>query len=204
MFSDEMKKVLKRETENSCVTYFEKEGGGVYPYTILPMESFASPEYFSAIKNGLNYMLKGEIKNSDAIMGIEAKAYLVTTLLSVENKIPHIAVRKRDYKTKDQIVIEQKKAYKGGQNLYCVGLNKLRELDRNNILIVEDMISSGGTLLTTLSELEKEGFNISGIGTVYERGDGVERIRDNGYDAKGLMRLDMENGKPIVSRFYGD
>ncbi|UCG95515.1 MAG: phosphoribosyltransferase [archaeon] len=214
MIPDSIKEVLRRETENSPVTEFEGDEGGKYPYTILPMESFALPEYFSAIREGLKIMLKDEIEKADAILSIEAKAYLITTSLAEEFNLPHIAVRKRDYRIKDQVVIKRekkkhRKAYAGSENLYCVGLNKLKELNLKRILIVEDMISGGGTLLGTIKAIEDEGFEIAGIGTVYERGDGVKKINKAGYEAKGLMRLEIEgdkreNWRPVVTGFYGD
>ncbi len=201
MIPDSIKKILKEETEKSLVTEFEREGGGKYPYAILPLESFATPEYFHAVREGLKYMLKDEIARADAILSIEAKAYLVTPSLAEELNLPHIAVRKRNYNVK-QLVINQKKAYRGGQKLYCVGINRLEK--GASILIVDDMISSGWTVLGTVEALEKEDFKIAGIGSVYERGDGIENIRKAGYNVKGLMRLEIKNKKPFVSRFYGD
>lgn len=70
-------------------------------------------------------------------------------------------------------------------------------------LIIEDMISSGGTLVAAIKALKV--YEIAGIGSVYERGDGMERIKkETGQKAKGLMRLEIKNGRPLAPRFWGD
>lgn len=197
MIPEDVKEVLKRDTEKSKVTEFESDSGH-YTYAILPLESRASPEYFDALIEGLKCMMDDEIKKANVILGIEAKAFVFTPLLARELGMDWVAVRKRDYRT-EQIVIDQKKAYRGATKLYCVGLER-----GDRPLIVEDMISSGGTVLATVEALKRKNFEIAGIGTVYERGDGIKKIKEAGYDAKGLMRLEMENGRPVISRFYGD
>lgn len=197
MIPENVKEVLKRETEESKVTKFESDSGP-YTYAILPLESRASPEYLDALMEGLKCMMRDEIKRANVILGIEAKAFVFTPLLARELGMDWVAVRKRDYRT-EQIIIDQKKAYKGATKLYCVGL------ERGDIpLIVEDMVSSGGTVVATVEALERKNFEIAGIGTVYERGDGIKKIKEAGYDAKGLMRLEIKNNRPFVSRFYGD
>jgi len=198
MIPNSIKEILKRDTEKSKVTEFENDEGGSYPYVILPLESRASPEYFEAVVEGLKYMMEDEIERANVVLGIEAKAFVVTPLLAKELGLDWVAIRKRDYRM-EQLVIEQNKAYKGATKLYCVGLEK-----GDKPLIVEDMISSGGTLTATLEVLKKKNFEVAGIGSVYERGDGIKRIKEAGYNAKGLMRLEIKNGKPHVPRFYGD
>ncbi len=80
--------------------------------------------------------------------------------------------------------------------MYCIGLKK-----DDRPLIVDDIISSGGTQITTVKALEKHDYDIVGIGTVYERGNGIENVkRETGHTVKGLARLEMIDKRLFVPR----
>ena len=162
-----------------------------------------------AVVEGMTWMLKDEIKKATVIVLTEAKGFLLTPLIEATG-LDVALIRKRDYKKPDQIIIEQSKAYKekGAKKfLYCVGLKK-----GDKPLIIDDIVSSGGTTISIIKELEEHGFDIVGVGSVYERGDGVEKVKkETGYDFKALVRFELIDKKlhsgeivkrPIVSRFF--
>lgn len=170
-----------------------EDGKSTYPYVILPFESRMTPRFVQAVVKGMTVMLKNELKEATTILLPEAKGFLLS-VLSGATGLDITLVRKRNYRIPGQIVIEQKKVYKDkeGKNLmYCVGLKK-----DDRPLIVDDIISSGGTQITTVKALEKHGYEIVGIGTVYERGNGIENIRrETGHTVKSLTRLEVIDKK---------
>lgn len=215
---DWWKKVIKEETENCRITYFPTEdGSGCYPYVILPTECLMTPRYREAVKIGMLGMLHEELNKADTILLPEAKGFPLTYIFENGeeiNKVNIVFIRKRDYRLSDQVVIEQKKAYKSSEDnhMYIV-----RSDGRNNglkgnekVVIAETIISSGNTICSLINALrEQTDCKIVGIGSIYERGDGIERIRDKtGYEAKGLARLEVieENGivRPLIPYFYDE
>ncbi len=194
------KQIIKRETERCRVTTFPTEDGkSTYPYVILPYESRMTAEFQEAVITGVTDMLKEELKATNSILLPEAKAFLLSPVAREARK-DLVLVRKRDYRLPDQIVVQQEKAYKGRSLMYCVGLEK-----GDYPLILDDIVSSGGTEIAMIQALEAAGFRVAGVGTVYERGEGREVVKkQTGHDVKSLVRLELVNDKPVVPRFYGE
>jgi len=60
----------------------------------------------------------------------------------------------------------------------------------DEILLLEDVVTSGESLLETIAELEKEGLKIARIITVVDREQGgMERLRKAGYRAEALVSM---------------
>lgn len=195
---EEIKKILKEETEGAPTTTFYTDEGKPYRYVILPFESRMSPEFIEACVSGIEKLMKDEIKRSTCILAIESKGFIITPLLSLKHKIDWVALRKRDYRRKGQIVVQQKKAFKGGTTLFSVGLSK-----RDRVLIVEDIFSSGGTVINTVKVLKRKGIKITGICAVYTRGNGLEEIRrETGIRAKALAKIELIRNKPRITEFF--
>lgn len=194
--NESWQKIIKEETEKCEMTTFSTPNGEKYFYAILPFDSRISSNFQRAVVEGLSLILEKEINNSDAILAIEAKGFIPATWMAQKYKKDLIVIRKRDYKIPSQIKIEQTKAY-GKDVLYCVGLKKNLKLT-----IIEDMISSGGTIIGVADALKNYGCKLEGIGSVYDRGDGIKQIESAGYKAKGLTRLEIIDNKPVITRFY--
>lgn len=175
-------KIIEKEIKKSKTTYFSL-GKKRYPYLILPFESRITPIFQKAVLTGLSKILKNELKKATAILTIEAKGFFPAAWLAEKYKKDLIIVRKRDYKIKGQIRIIQKKAYGKGK-LFCLGLKK-----KDKILIVEDIISSGGTLINLIKTIKNK-CQIIGVASVYERGNGKEKIeKETGFKVKTLLRI---------------
>ncbi|MDI6826432.1 MAG: phosphoribosyltransferase family protein [Candidatus Aenigmarchaeota archaeon] len=193
-------KIIKEEIEKcEMTTFLTEDGKGTYPYVILPFDGRIKPKFMKAVIKGMTLMLKDEIKRATTILLPEAKGFLLTPLIETTG-LDLALVRKRNYRTPNQIIIKQTKAYKEGENLmYCIGLKK-----GDVPLIVDDIISSGGTQISIINALKKHGFDIAGVGSVFERENGVENIKkETGYDAKVLARLEIINNKPVISKIFG-
>ncbi len=192
-------RIIKQETEKAKMTIFPTEDGkGTYPYVILPFDGRIKPIFLKAVIQGMTIMLKDELKEATTIVLPEAKGFLLTPLFE-NTGLDITLIRKRDYRIANQIVVEQRKAYRDNEikNLmYCIGLKK-----DDKPLIIDDMISSGGTQITTIKALERHDYDIVGIGTVYERGNGIENVKkETGHTVKGLVRLEIRDNRPFVPR----
>ena len=63
--------------------------------------------------------------------------------------------------------------------LFLNGINK-----GDRVIVVDDVISTGGTLLAALESLKVAGATVVDVVVVVRRGDGVERLRAEGYPSR--------------------
>ena len=54
------------------------------------------------------------------------------------------------------------------------------------------MISTGGTLLATLESLKIAGATVVDVVIVVQRGDGVERLKSEGYAVKTMVQVEVD------------
>jgi adenine/guanine phosphoribosyltransferase-like PRPP-binding protein len=189
-------RTIREETEKCKVTTLGDKGKK-YLYGILPLESRFDPRYLDAVTRGLTLMLNDELARANVIVGIEAKGFVITPLLANQCKKDWVAIRKRDYKTSNQVVFIHKTPYGKKEKLFCVGLKK-----GDKVLLVDDIISGGGTITSVVNGL-KNNYELVGVGTLYDRGNGRKIIKkETGISPKSLATIDVANGKVKVLRFY--
>lgn len=125
------------------------------------------------LKNLANYLLDMlPLDNFDVICGVPYAALPMATAMSLESYIPLIIKRKeaKEYGTKKLI----EGIYKSGQN--C--------------LLVEDVITSGKSLVETIAEVENEGLKVSDIVVVLDRQQGgKELLQEKGYNVHTLFNI---------------
>lgn len=125
------------------------------------------------LKNLVNHLLKMlPLDNFDLLCGVPYAALPMATTMSLESDIPLIIKRKeaKSYGTKKLI----EGIYKKGQN--C--------------LLVEDIITSGKSLLETIDEVENEGLKVSDIVVVLDREQGgKELLEKKGYRVHSLFTI---------------
>ncbi|HUS74996.1 MAG TPA: phosphoribosyltransferase family protein, partial [Methanothrix sp.] len=68
----------------------------------------------------------------------------------------------------------------------------------DRVIVVDDVISTGGTLLATLQSLKVAGAIVKDVVIVVRRGDGVERLRAEGHQVKTMV--DVEVGESRVTK----
>ncbi|WP_185877467.1 orotate phosphoribosyltransferase [Blattabacterium cuenoti] len=120
----------------------------------------------------LSKLLLESVPSSDfeLICGVPYAALPIATALSLKTNIPLIIKRKENKGYGTKKIIEG--IYKKGQN--C--------------LLIEDVITSGDSLLKTIEDLEKEGLIIKNIISVFDREQGgTNNIKKKGYKIQSLF-----------------
>jgi len=130
----------------------------------------------------------------DKIVTIEAMGIHIGTALSLKTGIPMVIIRKRMYGLPGEIAVHQATGYSKGE-LYLNGIHK-----GDKVLIVDDVISTGGTMRATIEALKIAGAEIKDIFVVFSRGNGVEELMKMGYNARALIDVDVSEGKVIIKR----
>ena len=89
----------------------------------------------------------------------------------------------------NEVEISQVTGYSRSQ-LYLNGINR-----GDRVIVVDDVISTGGTLQATLDSLELAGAEVMDTVIVVERGNGAELLRSKGYNLKTMVRVKVEGGR---------
>jgi adenine phosphoribosyltransferase len=165
---------------------------GDYHYFIHPI-SDGVPQLEPALLEEITSHIMGMVSQDfDKILAIEAMGIPLATALSIKTGVPFSIIRKRPYELEGEVKLSQETGYSKGE-LY---VNNVMKGDR--VLIVDDVVSTGGTLVALINALEGIGAVIVDTIVIIERGDGVSRLKDEGIDVKTLVRIDVtEKGVSI-------
>ncbi len=129
----------------------------------------------------------------DVIVAPEAMGIPLAVPLSLELGIPYTVVRKRRYGLPGELEIKQLTGY-SQKEMY---INDIRRGDR--VLLVDDVMSTGGTIKAIAQGLLKIGAEIVDIIVVVEKGDRKAEIeKELGIRIKTLVKVVVLDGKLVT------
>ena len=131
----------------------------------------------------------------DKIVTIEAMGIPLASTLSLKMNIPFVIIRKRSYGLSEEIDIEQITGYSKSK-LYINGLEK-----GDRIVIVDDVLSTGGTLSAIISALKKSGVVIKAIIIAVNKGNALKKITEK-FKIKIdiLVNIDVVDEKVVIKK----
>jgi len=162
---------------------------GSYNYFIHPITDGVPeirPELIREVTANIVRIANLEV---DKIVTVEAMGIPIGIALSIICDIPLVIIRKRKYGLPGEIEISQKTGYSRSQ-LFLNGINK-----GDRVIVVDDVISTGGTLLATLESLKVAGAIVKDVVIVVQRGDGVQRLRSEGYAIKTMVQVEVDESR---------
>ncbi|MDR2465739.1 MAG: adenine phosphoribosyltransferase [Streptococcaceae bacterium] len=121
----------------------------------------------------------------DMVVGPEARGFIVGCPVAVELGIGFAPVRKPGKLPREVIEAEYEKEY--GVDTLTMHRDSIKKGDR--VLIVDDLLATGGTVLATIEMIESLGGIVAGCAFLIELDDlkGREKIRD--YEIEVLMHF---------------
>ena len=130
----------------------------------------------------------------DAIIGIEAMGLPLCAPLSLAVNKPLIVVRKRSYGLEGEVKIDQSTGYSKGE-MY---INDIKDGER--IFIMEDVISTGGTMRAVLKGLSDTKAVVSVVMTVVEKDEGMNQLKSEfpSINFESLVNLHMDGAKVVL------
>jgi len=164
---------------------------GEYNYFIHPITDGVPEVRPELIREITGHIVRIADLEVDKIVTVEAMGIPIGIGLSIICDIPLVIIRKRKYGLPGEIEISQVTGYSRSQ-LFLNGINK-----GDRVIVVDDVISTGGTLLAVLKSLEVAGAIVKDVVVVVKRGEGVERLRKEGYAVKTMV--DVEVGESRVT-----
>ena len=170
---------------------------GDYSYVVHPITDGVpeiKPELLNEVVDDLQNRIKkcGKI---DKIVTIEAMGIPLATALSSKMNIPFAIIRKRSYGLPGEYEIEQKTGY-SKSNLYINGLEK-----GNKIVIVDDVLSTGGTLKAIIIALKKIGVINKGIFIAINKGNVAKKLMDDfKINIESIANIEVIGDKVIIKK----
>ena len=168
---------------------------GDYPYFIHPVTDGVprmDPEVLRAITELV--VERVDWSQVDVLLGIEAMGLPLAAPLSMATGVPLVVARKRSYGLEGEVKIDQTTGYSKG----AMYLNDLNPGER--VAILEDVLSTGGTLQAVIEGVRRAEAMVTDIITVVEKGDGLERLQAAHPDVRiqSLVRLEMDGAKVVL------
>ena len=168
---------------------------GDYSYVVHPITD-GVPEIKPELLNEVIEEMRKRISKCgefDKIVTIEAMGIPLASALSLILKIPFVIIRKRSYGLSREVNVEQTTGYSKSK-LYINGLE-----NGDKIIIVDDVLSTGGTLLAVISTLKKLGVIIKGIFIVVDKGNVAKKLMEK-YKIKIdiLAYIDVVDEKVVI------
>ena len=182
--------VLKQSLINAPIIW-----KGDYPYFIHPITDGVprlEPDVLKAIIE-LSVPLI-DWQSVDMILGIEAMGLPLMAPLSMRTGIPMVIARKRQYGLEGEIEINQETGYSKGS----IFLNDIKRGE--NLVIIDDVLSTGGTIRSVIEGVKKTGAVIQNIVVVVEKGPGMATLQKDYPEIRfdSLVKLEMDGEKVVI------
>jgi adenine phosphoribosyltransferase len=162
---------------------------GSYNYFIHPISDGVPEVRPELIREVTGHIVRIADLDVDKIVTIEAMGIPIGIGLSMMCDIPLVIIRKRKYGLPGEIEVSQVTGYSKSQ-LFLNGINK-----GDRVIVVDDVISTGGTLLATLESLKVAGATVKDVVAVIQRGDGVSRLASKGYEVKTMVQVEVDENR---------
>lgn len=157
-----------------------------YKYIILPLDFESDPDELRILAEELRKRIEKTVKMEEVnkILTIEAKGISLSTITALNfNKTLNI-VRKRKYGLPNEIEVVKNTGYEESKAY----INNISNQDK--IVIVDDLISTGGTLDAVIESLLRVGCQIRGIFIVCDK-----------FDNGGSARIQKKYATPLKIPF---
>jgi len=166
---------------------------GDYDYIVNPVTDGIPMVRPTMLKEIVDAMCQISDFDCDYFITVEALGLPLATALSLKTGKPFNVVRKRMYGLPGEINISRLTGY-SKSSLF---VNGVKPGDR--VIIVDDVVSTGGTLWALVEALDKIGVKIADILVVVEKTDRKAEIeRKLGIQVKTLVKVDIVDGKVVV------
>jgi adenine phosphoribosyltransferase len=165
---------------------------GEYHYFIHPLSDgipLIEPALIEAASECIMEILP-DPDEYDMFLTAEAMGIPLTTNLSTKIGKPFSIARKREYGIKGEVTVEQTTGYSTSN----IHLNLPTEPKR--IVIVDDVLSTGGTLISITQGMKKMGWTIIGAVILFNKmGNEKEEMEKKlGYPIRTLLDVEMVRG----------
>jgi len=173
----------------------EKDGYHYFVHPISDGVPMLEPELLREIV--IRIIRKAEIENVDKIVTPAAMGIHISTAVSLMTDIPLVVIRKRQYGLEGEVSLTQQTGYSESE-MY---INDVFEGDR--VLVLDDVLSTGGTLRAITDALAHIGADVSDVVAVIKK-DGPNDLDETDVNVKTLINVDVVDGEVVITDEHGD
>src|SRR5687768_15275238 len=171
---DHLRKLIRE------VPDFPKPGINFYDITTLLLDPTGLKQTIEALRDAVPE------SPIDTIIGVESRGFIFATPLAYQLGAGFIPVRKPKKLPAECVSISYDLEY-GTDTLE---MHKDAVGEGHNVLIVDDLLATGGTAKAVVDLVESVGGNVAGLLFVVELDFLGGREKFNGYDVRSLIRYD--------------
>lgn len=133
-------------------------------------------------------------KGATKILTPESMGIHIATTISLKTNLPLIIATRRKKFTLDEIQVHYITGYDNGI-FYFNGIQK-----GDKVLIIDDLISTAGTLVSIIDGIKKIGAEVIDIGVIFNKVDygGARQLQRNGFEPKYLLNVKLKGEKVEV------
>ena len=168
---------------------------GEYPYFIHPI-SDGIPRMEAEVLRATRDLIVSMVDWSqiDLIVSVEAMGLPLLAAVGEATGKPTVVIRKRSYGMEGEVGVDVSTGYSSS----IAYINDISPGER--ILVVDDVISTGGTLEPLLEALEGMGAVLKDVIVAIEKGGGKDRLSKERPDwpIRTLARIDIVDGKVVI------
>tara|TARA_B100001996_G_scaffold201363_1_gene154134 strand:- start:176 stop:742 length:567 start_codon:yes stop_codon:yes gene_type:complete len=168
---------------------------GDYPYFVHSITDGVprlEPDVLEDVLSGVNDVT--DWNEVDLIIGIEAMGLPLVAPTALRMKKPMVVIRKRPYGLEGELEITQNTGYSESK-LFINDVNI-----NEKVLIIDDVISTGGTLDSVISGIHEIGGIVSQVVVVVEKNEGMTFLKNKYPNVKfdSIVKVSMNHDKVII------
>ena len=165
---------------------------GDYPYFIHPI-SDGIPRMEAKVLRATRDLIIDmvDLSEIDIVVSVEAMGLPLLAAVGEATGKPTVVIRKRPYGMEGEVRVDVSTGY----STSTAYINDIKPGER--VLVVDDVISTGGTLEPLLEALEEIGAILKGVVIAIEKGKGRERLAEErpNWPIQTLARIDIVEGR---------
>ena len=165
---------------------------GDYHYFVHPLSDGVpaiEPALLDEVASALAARLPAEV---EALATAEAMGLPLGTALALRRGLPLVVLRKRGYGLPGEVEVAQATGY-SRNTLY---LNA--DVAGHRVAVVDDVLSTGGTLRATVAALRRAGAEVAGVAVVFAKDDPAPLAAELGVGIDVLLRVAVVDGRVEV------
>ncbi|OGI74673.1 hypothetical protein A2740_02435 [Candidatus Nomurabacteria bacterium RIFCSPHIGHO2_01_FULL_43_16] len=171
-------------------------------YVITPLLDHEPETTYVLMKDVVESLSKlTDFSKADKVVGEEDRGGYIAALLAYANKKSLAMVKWFPVDLEKNIKIKFRNSYTKGE-MYLYGVKK-----HDRVILVEDMVDSGGTIISMIKLLRKVGAKIMDVIVIAEKEEfkGINRIKDEtGIDVKFLLKFSSSGNSSKVTWMKND
>ena len=176
--------LLKKSLLTSPI--IQKEGYSYLIHPLLDGISEVDPLLLSEVIERLKKQMKPFLP-VDKIVTIEAMGIPYASILSLELQVPFTIIRKKSYGFEDEVKITQHTGY-AKNHLFINGIRK-----GESIIIIDDVISTGGTIKSVLQQLQQMKVNVKAVFLLVDKGNCLKKMqKEMNIPIEALVTITIE------------